>query len=157
DRTVRLVLADWFEERGEAGLARGMRESVEKDDWVYLQPPLQRRWRESAPWDNCIDGWPGLKTFRVRKADAPDGWANARTIREGIEALAPSQWVLAVWLAGRDVTDDVLPGLAKYPNLVVVDLFDASVTDEGMKHLAALPRLHRLEIDYQEPITDAGL
>ena len=59
-------------------------------------------------------------------------------------------------LRNRDITDDDIAVLDRFPHLTQLDLSNTQVTNDGLRHVAKLSNLFRLQLDSTQ-ITDAGL
>ena len=156
DRTARLVLADWLQERGSDQLAHFMRQSAAEGGWVRIPRPLRGRWKW---WDTCYDGWPGICTLPDLTADEQKYWPQADDPVKGLRGLAElftSPWITSLRLESRALTDDALKELVHFPNLAVLDICNARITDAGLTELTALNSLARLELR-ELRITDEGM
>ncbi len=110
---------------------------------------------------------PTLRVQRARRAgflsnlpdpDMPFGlqFSNSNLMDEVLPDLAAYPSVELLNLDGRYVTDAGLPALAELPNLRVLHLGNTRITDAGMADLAELTQLEWLSLQ-NTPITDAGL
>src|SRR5205823_4436567 len=73
-----------------------------------------------------------------------------------LDAKSPDRPVLKVRLDGPHVTDQALKHLVGLERLHTLDLFDTRVTDAGLKHLEGLKNIKWLDLESPH-VTDAGL
>jgi hypothetical protein len=65
--------------------------------------------------------------------------------------------IVAVDLRGSWINDVEMVDLARLPSLEQLDLSHTRITDEGMLHLKAAPRIVDLNLYYAELVTDQGM
>ena len=66
--------------------------------------------------------------------------------REAAESFAAMPGLVVLDLAGSDVSDDVLPALARSKTLVRLNLSETKVTDAGLKDLAGMTSLRLVAV-----------
>src|SRR5712692_8429773 len=72
-------------------------------------------------------------------------------------ARDPVGRIVAVNLRGSWINDAEMIELARLPDLERLDLSHTRITDEGMLHLKAAPKIQDLNLYYAEWVTDQGL
>ena len=77
--------------------------------------------------------------------------------RVDFEEENPSKSVVAVNFYGAQVTDTALAALRHLPRLTALYLCGSEITDAGLKHVADLTQLKRLNLCWGLQITDEGL
>jgi uncharacterized protein (TIGR02996 family) len=188
----RLVLADWLEEHGDPARAEFIRLQCELAQLPAFDPRWQalgRRthellvehlaaWTGGAPSSWQLGFERGLLTMspsslalmRRRGAewwDTHGAWVTHLTLcgecrDAALQRLAPRFTRLArlsfqgAWEGGRSVTDEGVKALAGLTQLRRLDLADSTVTDAGLQTLATLTRLQSLNLS-RTGVTDEGL
>jgi hypothetical protein len=109
-----------------------------------------------------FDTWAALKhhvqaiaqqeTITLRKLQSPEEW-------DALCARMQQHQICGLNASGINLTDDELLHLARIPHLRELDIsgWNGQITDRGLAVLRQLPQLRRLQMCWQQHVTDAGM
>jgi Leucine-rich repeat (LRR) protein len=96
-----------------------------------------------------------LEQIRSLRTLHVTGWSGSFIEHGG--KLSALQTLRALRLSGPDIDDQILEEVGRLPELRILELVDADVTDAGLRHLAGLGKLVSLSLRGCRRITGAGL